>query len=216
VNADATGLAEAEPSANARDRILEAAVRRIASEGIDDARIARIARDAGVSPALIHYHFDSRETLLAEALQYSYDLLGNERVGDSDRTPENAAARLRDMVESYLPLAGEQRRDWLLWVELWLRAMRHPELRPTSARLYADMHDWVRDVVAGAIAAGEARPCDPDDFADRLLALIDGCGVRALIDDPGMSLERMREVIWTYVVAELGFGAGSEPAAEAP
>jgi AcrR family transcriptional regulator len=203
----AGGLAAAEPAANARERILEAAVRRIASEGMDDARIARIATDAGVSPALVHYHFSSRETLLAEALQYSYDLLGEDRVGDAEPAPSGAAGRLGEMVESYLPLPGEQRRDWLLWVELWLRAMRHPELRPTSARLYADMHAWISDVVTDAIAAGEARPCDPDDFADRLLALIDGCGLRALIDDPAMPLDRARALIWSFVVAELGLEA---------
>ena len=32
-----------------RERILDAAVRRIAADGIDDVRIARIAMDAGVS-----------------------------------------------------------------------------------------------------------------------------------------------------------------------
>ena len=37
---------------SARDRILAAAVRRIAREGIEDVRIARIAMDAGVSTAL--------------------------------------------------------------------------------------------------------------------------------------------------------------------
>jgi AcrR family transcriptional regulator len=200
-------------AANARERILEAAVRRIASEGMDDARIARIATDAGVSPALVHYHFESREMLLAEALQYSYDLLGEERVGDADLAPSGAAGRLRWMLESFLPLPGDQRRDWLLWVELWLRGMRSPELRPTSAWLYADMHDWIRDVVSDAIAAGEAQPCDPDDFADRLLALIDGCGVRTLIGDPGMPLERMQELVWSFVVTELGLDAAA-PAAE--
>ena len=47
------------------------------------------------------------------------------------------------MVEQCLPLPGEQERDWVLWVELWLRAVRHPELRPTAAKLYARMHDVV-------------------------------------------------------------------------
>jgi AcrR family transcriptional regulator len=212
LTADAPGgLTEAEASAPAaRERILAAAVLRIAREGIDDARIARIARDAGVSPALIHYHFDSRETLLAEALQYSYDRLGNERVPDDGAVPESTPSRLRAMVERYLPLPGEQERDWLLWAELWLRAMRHPELRPTSARLYADMHDWIRDAVTEAIATGESRDVDPDDFADRLLALIDGCGVRALLADPAMPLDRMRELCWSFVVDELGLDRALE------
>ena len=51
-----------------RERILDAAVNRIAADGIDAVRIARIAMDAGVSTALVHYHFETREALLAEAL----------------------------------------------------------------------------------------------------------------------------------------------------
>ena len=49
----------------------------IAREGIDDVRIARIAMEAGVSAALLHYHFASREALLAEALEHSYELAGD-------------------------------------------------------------------------------------------------------------------------------------------
>ncbi|MGO9821047.1 MAG: TetR family transcriptional regulator, partial [Solirubrobacteraceae bacterium] len=45
------------PATGARERILGAAARRIASEGIDGVRIARIAIDAGVSTSLVHYHF---------------------------------------------------------------------------------------------------------------------------------------------------------------
>ena len=56
----------------ARERILAAAVERIAWDGIDEARIARIAMAAGVSPSLVHYHFETREALLEQALEYSF------------------------------------------------------------------------------------------------------------------------------------------------
>ena len=202
------------PPPNARDRILAAAVERIATEGIDDARIARIAQDAGVSPALIHYHFDSRETLLAEALQYSYDLLGNERILEWESDSATVARRLRGMVETYLPLPGDQRRDWMLWAELWLRAIRHPELRPISARLYGEMHAWIRDTVAAGTEAAELRTVDADEFADRLLAMIDGFGVRVMMGDPAISLERMRELIWAYVIEELGLEESQDVAGQ--
>ena len=81
--ADARAICEARASRardsdapSARERILDAAVRLIAREGIDDVRIARIATDAGVSAALVHYHFASRDALLAEALEHSYELRG--------------------------------------------------------------------------------------------------------------------------------------------
>jgi AcrR family transcriptional regulator len=165
-----------------RERILDAAVRRIAADGIDDVRIARIAMDAGVSTALVHYHFDTREALLAEALVHSFD-----HAGDNRTTGEG---RLNDMVEQCLPLPGEQERDWVLWVELWLRAVRHPELRPTAAALYERMHNWFKEAIEE-----ELPDADADATADRLLALIDGFGVRALLGDPAMPVERAREEI---------------------
>jgi AcrR family transcriptional regulator len=175
-----------------RERILDAAIGRIARDGIDGVRIARIAMDAGVSTALVHYHFATREALLAEALEHSF-----ERAGDT-RTAE-PSSRLRDMVEQCLPLPGEQEQDWVLWVELWLRAVRHPELRPTAARLYARMHAWFVE----AIEAGDFD-CDADRVADRVLALLDGLGLRALLGDPAMPLERAREEVWDALMRELG------------
>ena len=165
-----------------RERILDAAVNRIAADGIDGVRIARIAMDAGVSTALVHYHFATREALLAEALEHSFERAGQTRQGGEG---------LRDMIEQCLPLPGEQEQDWVLWVELWLRAVRHPELRPTAARLYARMHEWFREAIEEALPEVDAAAT-----ADRVLALIDGYGIRALLGDPAMPLERAREEVW--------------------
>ena len=184
----------------ARERILDAAVKLIAKEGIDDVRIARIAMAAGVSASLLHYHFDSREALLAEALEHSYELAGATRMGGD--VP--VASRLREMIDQCLPLDEELRDDWVLWVELWLRAVRHPELRPTAARLYARMHAWFMEALSEGIASGEFTVAEPERVIDRLLALIDGYGVRALAEDPAMSVNRAREEIWAAIARDLG------------
>jgi AcrR family transcriptional regulator len=177
-----------------RERILDAAVARIAGDGIDAVRIARIAMDAGVSTALVHYHFATREALLAEALEYSFEHAADTRTVDTGEL--SSVERLRDMIEQCLPLPGPQERDWVLWVELWLRAVRHPELRPTAANLYARMHTWFVEALA-------EFDCDADRVADRILALLDGYGVRALLGDPDMPIERAREEIWLVVERDL-------------
>jgi AcrR family transcriptional regulator len=193
-------------TASTRQRILDAAVDRIAREGIDDVRIARIAMDAGVSAALVHYHFDSREALLAEALEHSYERAGDVRMTEHSGAPLPAAARLAAQIDACLPTPGAQRQDWLLWVELWLRAGRRPELRDTAARLYARLHAWFREVLDDGVACGELPATDTARAADRLLALLDGYGVRVLIGDPAMPLERARAEIWAAVAGELGLG----------
>ena len=172
----------------------------IAREGIHDVRIARIAMEAGVSPSLLHYHFASRDALLAEALEHSYELAGTTRIGGD--VP--VASRLREMIDQCLPLDRALRDDWLLWVELWLHAARRPELRETAARLYARMHTWFMEALSDGIATGELTVTDPERLADRILALIDGYGVRALAEDPVMPVDRAREEIWVAVAGDLG------------
>ncbi len=189
----------------ARERILDAACARIASDGIDDVRIARIAQDAGVSPALVHYHFDTRERLLAEALEHSFERAGDSRIGAAPEAGP-AVERLAAMVDQCLPVPGPLEQDWVLWVELWLRAVRHPELRPVAEDLYARMHDWFVEVIAEGVRTGEFARCDPDEVADRALALIDGFGVRALLRDSAIPLERARAAVEAGLAADLGLG----------
>ena len=124
-------------------------------------RIARIAMDAGVSTALVHYHFDSREALLAEALEYSYAHAGDVRI-DGER-PEGAssAERLQSMIDQCLPSTPALAEDWVLWVELWLRAVRHPELRPVAEELYARLRAWFEEEIQAGVRSGEFARCDP-------------------------------------------------------
>jgi hypothetical protein len=89
-------------------------------------------------------------------------------------------------------------------VELWLRAGRHPELADTAARLYARLHAWFAETLAEGAEAGEWPPCDTARVADRLLALIDGYGVRVLIGDGTVTLERAREEVWAAAQEALG------------
>ncbi len=200
---------------DARERILAAAVRRIALEGIDAVAIARIAMDAGVSTSLVHYHFDSRESLLAEALDYSYAHAGAVRLG-ADLAGTTHAERLAAMVDQCLPTTPELQADWVLWVELWLRAVRHPELRPVAEELYARLHAWFADEIAAGIADGEFARCDPQEVADRTLALLDGFGVRTLIGDSAIPLARACSSVRSTLAGELGLGEQLVAAPERP
>ena len=189
----------------ARERILAAAVRRIASDGIDDVRIARIAMDAGVSPPLVHYHFDSRETLLAEALRYSYARAGDARVSGGEMPAASHAERLQQMIGQCLPTTPALAEDWVLWVELWLRAVRHPEMRPVAEELYGRLREWFADAIAAGIGDGEFS-ADTDVMAavDRTLALLDGLGIRVLIGDASVPLERARAAVESSLARDLG------------
>src|SRR5262245_58898012 len=133
---------EATAERSARERILEAACDLIAADGIDEVRIARVATRAGASTALVHHYFSTREELLEQALLHSFEQAGDERFGEAPAAAETATERLAQAIEWCLPLPGSQQRDWVLWVELWLRAVRDAERRRVAARRYRRHRPW--------------------------------------------------------------------------
>ena len=186
-----------------RERILDVACDLISSQGMDDVRVARIARTAGVSTALVHYHFATREALLGEALRHSYTRAAESRTSLRAGTGASAARLLARMIEHCLPLPGRLEREWVLWVELWLRAVRHPALQDVCHELYARLHEWFAGVIAEGVARGEFDVADVDATTDVLLGAIDGVGVRVLAGDPELPLDRARELVLALASREV-------------
>jgi AcrR family transcriptional regulator len=192
-------------SQSAPERILEAACDLIAADGIDEVRIARVARRAGASTALVHHYFSTREELLEQALIHSFEQAGDERFGEQLGNEETATQALARGIGECLPLPGGQEREWVLWVELWLRAVREPELRPVAARLYERYRRWMAALIRAGVQSGEFRSgVDVERVADVAMALLDGVGVRALIRDPAMSVDGARALVAERLAAELG------------
>ena len=195
---------------DARERILEAACDLIAADGIDDVRIARVAMKARASTALVHHYFSTREELLEQALLHSFEQAADERFAATDGEATNATAALAEAIEDCLPVPGRLERDWVLWVELWLRAAREPGLRPLAATLYARYHEWLEDVLKRGVESGEFQaPTDLSALTDRTMALLDGLGLRALLRDPTMGIEAARAEVADFLGKSLGIDAGA-------
>ena len=192
---------------SAPERILDAACDLIAADGIDAVRIARVAQRAGASPALVHHYFSTREELLEQALIHSFEQAGDERFQRPPDAEETATEALARGIAESLPFPGPQEREWVLWVELWLRAVREPALRPVAARLYGRYRDWVAGLIRAGVKSGEFRASDPEALADVAMALLDGAGVRALISDPEMRVDDARSLVARRLATELGLEA---------
>ena len=197
------------PRQRGRERILAAAVAVLFDEGIDELRIARVAMAAGVSPALVHYHFDTREGLLAEALVRCFTVVTR---GDISEHSGTAREQLVRKLDASLPSPGKRRRDWELWVELWQGAVHQPELRATTASVYGRLTDSFAGLLADAAGREDRDGPELAASARRLLALIDGLGVRALLGDPAMPLSTVREELGAALEEELQrLGDASRP-----
>ena len=141
-------------AAEARARILAAAADCIVRDGLAKVRMASIARTAGVSAGLLHYHFDTKELLFGEVLKYSHASLDELNQRAMAGAGEGPAERLSSFLDRCLPSDEQLAHEWLLWQELALLCIRDPHLAKVGAELYEDLYATVADIVGEGLAAG--------------------------------------------------------------
>ncbi|MFE9634064.1 TetR/AcrR family transcriptional regulator [Streptomyces sp. NPDC006463] len=195
-------MTKAERALETRERILTVACEVIADIGFEHVSMRKVAEHAGVSKALLHYHFDTREKLFAEAMTHSFAKTGTDTGSEDDSLP--AAVVLARIVRSMLPTNAELRQNWKLWQELWVRGLRDGTARHLAVDLYDQLHTWVGGVVERGIASGEFTDCDVCALSNLVLALCDGLGIRLMLEDPRVDLATAQSTVWRAIAPALG------------
>ena len=171
-----------------RPAILTAAAEVISERGVQNTRISDVAERAGTSAPGVLYWFPTKDELLAEALVFSddrfYDSLTSELEGFGTATD-----RLSRLVELW-PAEGDG--ETVLWMELWVRALRDPQLAKTRERLDRRWREVIAKVVREGQATGEFGGDDADEEALLLGAVLDGYAIQLALGDPAVTTEIVR------------------------
>jgi AcrR family transcriptional regulator len=154
-----------------RADLLRVAADEVARHGVDRVRLRDVAKAAGVSIGLLQHYFETRDALVREAFELAALDNLRQHVADAPHDPwERLCAVLDDIV-----LAADAEREAISWVDLCAAAARHPELRPTVARVQEGWRDLLHSTLEDGVAAGQFDPpLDPATAATSINALIDG------------------------------------------
>jgi AcrR family transcriptional regulator len=171
-----------------RPAILNAAAEVISERGVHNTRISDVAERAGTSAPGVLYWFPTKDELLAQALLFADERFYEGLTEELD-AQGSATARLARLIELW-PAEGD--RETVLWMELWVRALRDPELAKTRERLDRRWRAAIADIVREGQASGEFGPADADDVALLLGALMDGFAIQLALDDPAVTADTVR------------------------
>jgi AcrR family transcriptional regulator len=188
--------------------ILDAAARVITDRGLAETRISDIADQAGVSPGLILYYFESKDRLLAETLTFANDQFYLRTSREIRRIP-SAKDQLRRLIDLSVPgyLPEYSRLDeWALWIEVWVRALRDPDMAKDREALDQRWRSQLAEIIRGGQSTGEFSSSeDADELALRIAALIDGLAIQVIMDDAEVTTERMHRTCMEVSSQVLGF-----------
>ena len=164
-----------------KPQLLAAAAEVIAERGFAATRIADVAERAGTSAPGVLYWFDSRDALLAEALSFAERAFHDDLAAELASHSRILARPARDADRAL----GRRDDDWVLWIELWTRALRDPQVaesRQLPRRRLAGPDR--RDHRGRPGGRGDFAGPEPERAALELAALIDGLAVQVALDDP--------------------------------
>ena len=209
----AKARAKAGAKVDRRQEILAAAAQVITDRGLAETRIQDIAEACGVSPGLILYYFESKDRLLVEALTYANDQFYL-RLSREVRKTESARTQLDRLIELSVPgLLPEYGflDEWALWVEIWVRALRDPEMAKEHEVLNRRWRRSIADIVRHGRSTGEfPEGMDADELGTQIGALIDGLAIQVLMDHGDVSPDDMLRVGRELSAKLIGFAL--EPA----
>jgi AcrR family transcriptional regulator len=203
----AAGVPARERSSRARENIRAAACRAFAARGPSATRISDIAREAGVSSAIIHYYYKSKDEVLLAALQWANEHTSS-ALYELRQETSDPVELLRRTIELAIPSEGVLRDEYVLWIETWARVRLHPRLLAECAAMSERWVAFFQTLAEDGEDAGVFKPIAPaDEIAQRMVALSDGLSFRSAIGYTGMQVQRVRELLVSFAAEQLGVPA---------
>ena len=185
-----------------RQEILEVTCEVVIERGFAGTRISDVAKRLDVSSSLIHYHFDSKEQLLAEAFAHYARKDLAEMEAEVHAAP-TAIARLEAAIENSVP-EGSDDVEWMLWIDGWGEALRNPMMKKISQELDEQSAELLERLITGGVDTGEFTCADPRAAAMRLTALVDGLAVQFAAHEGMMDRAQLIHHVRSLAAFEVG------------
>ncbi|MDF2231840.1 transcriptional regulator BetI [Albimonas sp. CAU 1670] len=176
-----------------RETLIRATIAEIGRVGSLDVTVGRIAARAGVSAALAHHYFGSKDQIFLAAMRHILREFGAS-VRERQRAATGPAARIRALVEA--SFSGEQfdRECVASWLAFYVLAQTAPEaarlLRVYARRLDSNLVHDLRPLVGEA----EARR-----IAQGIASMIDGLYIRCALQDRAPDAEEAKRLTLDYL-----------------
>jgi AcrR family transcriptional regulator len=188
-----------------REAILKATIAQIERHGMATVRVGDVSGALGVSSGLVFYHFETKDALLVEALEYAVDR-DLRRLDRAVSRRVAATDRLKRVLSSYGPTGSAP--SWTVWIDAWGTALREPTIRAALTRLDDRWRSALAAAVSEGVDAGDFVCPDPSAAVARIGALLDGLSVAVLVYR-SVTRAQLRRWVREATAAELGL----EPAA---
>lgn len=164
----------ADNPSDTKTAILKATFDALAEHGYSDLTINRISQHFPKSEGVVFYHYDRKDDVLLDLLEYLLDRFVEIGIPISkDKSPE---ARLRSLFDQVLPQSNEQKiQDYeIVLTELRMQAAQKKEFHDSVCNSQSALRKEIQEIIRDGIQSGDFRDTDPEPIVDFLVVLVSG------------------------------------------
>jgi len=177
-----------------RAELLEAVWRVIARDGLERTTIRSLARETGWSAGVLAHYFADKDDILTQALRLSHERIAAR--WEEKLEGLNGIEALRELVLDNLPLDDERELETKFLTNYWSRSVTGSPAGRSPWRIGPLLVDRLVELVGEAQERGEIDAAEvKEDVGERLLALIDGLSLHALLDPERVTRERQAAIV---------------------
>lgn len=179
-----------------RSSLVAATIAEIGRAGSLDVTVAQIARRAGVSTALAHHYFGSKEQIFLSAMRHILRRYAEEVACELAKAA-TPLQRVEAVIRASFGPANFEPSTVTAWLNFYVQARNNPD----AARLLAIYQQRLRSNLLAGL-----RPLlgtDAPTVADGLAAMIDGLYIRQALAKQPASAERALNLAQSYLTATL-------------
>lgn len=181
--------------------LINAAISTVGDAGSLDVTVAQIARRAGMSPALAHHYFGSKDQMLLAAMRHILTRYGQAVAGhwraelgraEQERAelgravasaPDQVAKKARARLSAIIAASFDPENFHPATMRAWVQFYAHAQVSPPAARLLRVYRRRLRSNLL--VALRPLTGARAGDIAATAAALIDGLYLRAVLSDQG-------------------------------
>jgi TetR/AcrR family transcriptional repressor of bet genes len=168
-------MARPSNTAERRAQITGALLAVMARTGYERATIASIAREAGLTPGLVHYHFDSKEEILVTAVERLRDTVRARYEARVDRAGDAPIERLFAFVDAHVSRGSDDDPSAVAaWVVVGAQAISQPAVRELYAGVIEESLAELRRLFAACLREVNGNARDARAYAAAVMSAIEG------------------------------------------
>jgi len=190
----------AEQKEQTRQKLIETTLNLIATEGVSNTTLAKVAKESGISRGIVNFHFNSKEQLMLEALLSVHEKSAKCWQQAYDKGTDNHR-KLINLVHALLDNSITNYYESAVWVGFWCEARNRSTYDEVFKEKDQELDKKILQIIKALIREGNYKGISASLVASGLMSLIQGYDLDLLLVPESYNQKQAKQSCFDYLSA---------------